>query len=80
MPDPEMDDWAPWQALLASREVEGGSGEDGAMTIVTERGFGTVSSSLIALPAAGSERKRPMWLYAAGRPDRMRYEPVTLAG
>lgn len=80
VPDPEAGSWTAWQALLASREVEGSGGEDGAMTIVTERGFGTVSSSLIALPAVGAERKRPIWLYAAGRPDRMRYEPVTLAG
>lgn len=78
-PDPEKGDWTAWQALLASREVEGGGGEDGAMTIVTERGFGTVSSSLIALPAIGAERKRPIWLYAAGRPDQIRYEPVKLA-
>ena len=68
-----------WQALLASREVEADGDESGAMTIVTERGFGTVSSSLIALPAVGTERKRPIWLYAAGRPDQMRYEPVKLA-
>ena len=79
VPDPETGDWTAWRALLASREVEGGGGEDGAMTIVTERGFGTVSSSLIALPAAGSARMSPIWLYAAGRPDQMRYEPVRLA-
>ncbi|MGE0095403.1 MAG: NRDE family protein [Alphaproteobacteria bacterium] len=77
-PDPETGDWAAWQALLASREIADGGGEDGAMTIVTERGFGTVSSSLIALPAAGAERRRTIWLYAAGRPDRARYEPVAL--
>lgn len=78
-PEPENDDWAAWQALLASREVEADGDESGAMTIVTERGFGTVSSSLIALPAPEAERKRPIWLYAAGRPDQMRYERVALA-
>lgn len=77
-PDPDKADWTAWRALLASREIEGGGGEDGAMTIVTERGFGTVSSSLIALPAMESEQKLPLWLYAAGRPDRMDYKPVNL--
>ena len=78
VPDPEAGDWAAWQSLLASREVEGNGGEEGAMTIVTERGFGTVSSSLIALPTIESARKRPVWLYATGRPDQARYEPVNL--
>ena len=37
------------------------------MIVATADGFGTVSSSLIALPEASAAR--PIWLYAAGRPD-----------
>jgi len=45
------------------------------MSIVTDSGFGTVSSSLIAVPAPGSE-KRIQWLYADGRPGEALFEPV----
>ena len=76
-PDPDAGDWRAWQDLLASRDQLGHAGPDGAMTIVTERGFGTVSSSLIALPsgaAQGPVARRPIWLYAPGRPDRTSYQ------
>jgi hypothetical protein len=52
------------------------------MTIATDMGFGTVSSSLIALPAlperAGPAVPRPVWLFAPGPPDETPYEPVGL--
>jgi hypothetical protein len=47
------------------------------MTIVGKEGFETLSSALIALPAAGSERK-PIWRFAAGRPDVTSYELVAI--
>ncbi|MCH7551745.1 MAG: hypothetical protein IIA35_08645, partial [Proteobacteria bacterium] len=52
-PDPETGDWSPWPALMGSRGKEGESEE--AMTFATDaigQGgvFGTVSSSLLALP------------------------------
>ncbi len=47
------------------------------MTIVTETGFVTTNSSLIALPAPGSSRK-PLWRFGSGHPDAIRYEPVSL--
>lgn len=74
-PDPETGDWAEWAALLA----DGGAGPDGeesaAMCFARPDGFGTVSSSLIALPAIGAEI-RPVWLFAGDRPDRAPYSPV----
>lgn len=77
-PDPGTGDWSPWQALLASREAEAGAGSEGAMTIVTGSGFGTVSSSLIALPADDGFGVKPVWRFAAGRPDQVPFEPVAL--
>lgn len=76
-PEPEHGEWSEWAALLA----DGGAGPDGeeaaAMCFLRDSGFGTVSSSLIALPEIGAERP-PLWLFAAGRPDRNSYAPVDL--
>src|SRR5262249_60869705 len=47
-PDPEQDDWAAWEQLLASGDhAAGGTTTDG-MAFTTEGGFATVSSSLLA--------------------------------
>ncbi len=76
-PDPGAGDWREWQALMASRRPAEGGGPYDSMNIVTDTGFGTVSSSLIALPAARL-RRRPVWLFAAGRPDAAPFVPVAL--
>jgi len=79
-PDPDADDWRAWAALLAAR---GGPGEaEATMTIeADERGFGTVSASLIGLPQPGHHVGRadaaPVWRFAAGQPDRVAFAPVT---
>lgn len=70
-PDPERGDWSGWIACLAGREVAGGDARD-AMTIVTEGDYGTVCSSLVALPEAGP----PALWFAAGRPDQAPFERV----
>jgi hypothetical protein len=77
-PEPEKSDWSAWQALLASREHDPGRGPHGAMTIVTDSGFGTVSSSLLALPNPRRQGAKAVWLFAAGRPDGNPYRPITL--
>jgi hypothetical protein len=78
-PDPEKGDWEGWEALLASRDAEPGAGEHGAMTIATPSGFGTTSSSLIALPQPDAKTPRkPLWRFGQGHPDLIRYEDVTL--
>ena len=91
-PDPETGDWAAWQSLMGETDGAGEAGEGGpnsdennnrgAMTITRDvtgpgGGFATVSSSLIALPAAGRPGVRPKWLFAPGRPDQTPYEAVT---
>lgn len=66
---PEPGDWAAWQAILA--DSSGSAGEQ--LNVLPRGGFGTVCSSLLALPAAGP----PIWLFAAGPPDRTDFLPVT---
>lgn len=75
IPDPEGSDWSGWQALLADGGTGNGNSEEAAMCFTQATGFGTVSSSLLALPAIGSEAKA-QWLFAAGRPDRTPFTPV----
>ena len=78
-PDPESaGGWSAWTALLSSRSTAAGAGPESAMNVVTDRGFGTVSSSLLALPATHRVDLQPVWLFAAGHPDLMAYESVSL--
>ncbi len=76
-PDPAAGDWAAWEALMASKG--GPSGPMGDMCVVTDVGFGTLSSSLIALPALHLPDAKPIWRFAAGRPDEAPYELVDSA-
>jgi uncharacterized protein with NRDE domain len=78
VPDPETGDWRDWRALLASRVHDAAEGADGAMTIVTERGFGTVCTSLIALPTIDHPEKRPKFKFAPGRPGETAFEDIEM--
>lgn len=77
-PDPENHDFAAWQKLMASRDHDPGIGPGGAMMVATDTGFGTVSSSLIAVPSPAHWPAKPVWLFAAGPPDEAPWEPVTI--
>ncbi len=70
-PDPDAGDWTAWQTLLAESTPP-----DAALTIRGPGGFGTMSSSLIALPAVDRPGVRPVWLFAAGPPDRAAHRPL----
>jgi len=74
-PDPSADDWSDWGRLMADRT---GASRDEPMCIVSDYGYGTVSSSMIALPrpAPGA---LPYWTFAAGRPDECKFLPVALS-
>jgi hypothetical protein len=72
-PDPARGDWSSWQTLLADRTSPTGEPRD-AMCIVTEGEYGTVSSSLLALPRHVHEPV--LWLHAEGRPGEAAFEPV----
>ncbi|MBL4690909.1 MAG: NRDE family protein [Rhodospirillales bacterium] len=74
-PDPETGDWSAWQALMGDRRDDA---DNGGMTIDTDSGFATVSSSLLALPGHERHEVKPRWLLAPGRPDKTDYEAVDL--
>ena len=78
-PEPDIDagDWSAWEALLASRVYDAADGPTEAMCIVTDQGYGTVSSSQIALPSPEHADNGHVWRFAPGRPDEHPYEPVT---
>ncbi len=69
-------DWSGWQLLLASRASATGEPRD-AMCIRSEGGYGTVSASLLALPA--DPATPPLWLYADGPPDEAPFRPISPA-
>jgi hypothetical protein len=76
--DPAGGDWSAWQALLANRIHAVGDGPREAMCVVTDSGYGTVSSSLIALPSVARPGIRPVWLFANGRPGEAPFDPVSV--
>jgi len=90
-PDPEAGDWFVWETLMADRSRAAGADWSGAMAIEpedfdleagSEEGaasvdFGTVCSSLIALPAPGSGRE-PVWRFSPGMPGQAPYRDVML--
>ena len=68
-PDPGRGDWSAWAALLADD-----TGGEAAINVPARGGFGTVCSSLLALPDAGA----PVWLFTAGPPGAAPFRPVPL--
>ena len=77
--DPGTGDWRAWRALLQSRIHDPDAGPMGAMCLITDEGFETVSSSLIALPdPTHAPSHPPVWLFAPGRPDQTRYKKLDL--
>ena len=79
-PNPDSDDWASWQGLLSSTKTQGDVFN--AMSFHMENGFGTSSSSLLAIPSIeashGPDAKRPIWLFAPGPPESSRFTPVDI--
>ena len=75
-PDPDTGDWSDWTRLLTTRLHDAEDDPRETMCIVTDRGYGTVSGSLIALPSANHPDRHPVWQFANGRPDIAPFEPV----
>jgi uncharacterized protein with NRDE domain len=76
-PNPDRDDWAGWEALLASSDAGPGGNPRAAMNFRTEHGFGTLSSALVALPAFQTPEQRWLLRFAAGRPGEAPWQPVS---
>lgn len=66
-PDP-VRGWQAWQDLLSDRQGEPSE----QLNVTPHGGFGTVCSSLLALPAVGP----PVWLFSAGPPHLAVFRPV----
>jgi uncharacterized protein with NRDE domain len=77
-PDLESDDWSTWTEILARKEFEQDAGPKGAMNIDGGDGFGTVCSSIIAIPSLALAPQKPRWVFAAGAPDKTPFEAVQL--
>jgi hypothetical protein len=81
IPDPGRNDWSAWEDLLGTRDAEPGGGPVEALFIDPvppgdPGAFGTVSSSLLALPAIGRPDLKPVWRFASGPPERWRWQDV----
>jgi uncharacterized protein with NRDE domain len=81
VPDPDGGNWSAWEAFAASQEHEDGAGPRGAMAIVTDTAFGTVSGSMIALPSfdkpsVEGKTKKPVWRFCHGLPGTAPYKDV----
>ena len=86
-PDPDYNDWADWENLLKSPKKSEGSDFYGAMAIHpvpynqiikdTQHSFGTVCSSLIAVPSNKSHKK-PIWRFAKGISDNIPFKNISL--
>jgi hypothetical protein len=71
-PNPASDDWAAWERLLADGGSSPEEGRAAALNVPPLGGFGTISSSLLALDATGGLH----WRFAAGPPDTTPFRPV----
>jgi uncharacterized protein with NRDE domain len=67
-PDPDRNEFRDWQALLEDREATPEDGPTGAMRFTTETGFGTVSSSLLALAKPGHGERHWRLRFASWAP------------
>lgn len=76
-PEPDHGDWSGWQGLLANREFEADAGPRGALCIVTDGTYGTLSSSLIAVPATGAGATAK-YLFCPTSPDTGAYQEIEL--
>lgn len=75
-PDPVLDTWDAWQRLVADRGIDSKNPSTAAMNLDRPNGFGTVCSSLIALPAHPGFDVEPIWLHADGPPDIAPFEAI----
>ena len=67
---PEPPDWGEWQAILS--DSRGAPAEQ--INVEPRGGFGTVCSSLLALPDSGP----PQWLFAPGAPDKTAFAALPI--
>ena len=77
-PYPEHGDWQHWRQLLAARVHPAEQPATAAMCFQLDNGFGTRSSSLIALPRYPGFDAKPVWLFNEDPLTRKEYAEVAL--
>ena len=77
-PDPDSQDWRHWEKLMRSTERTNGAASGEAMFIQTERGFGTLSTSLIALETSEIINARKIWRFIDHTEETAEYIDVDL--
>jgi hypothetical protein len=81
VPDPDSGDWSAWRDILTRGIPPGSDDPTAAMCIDKGSGYGTVSSSLIAIaaPERRTGKASPdIWLFAPGAPNECDFSPVAL--
>ena len=68
-PDPDGEGWTAWRDLLADDSVPQGAPPDAALRFSTPRGYGTVSSALVSLPAVLSAERPAVFCHAGWLPQ-----------
>ena len=76
VPDPGTNDWTEWQAILADRREHIDGNPLTSINITTDYGFGTVSSSLLAVPSSFDNEVQ--WKFCTGSPDKAPFNMVEL--
>jgi uncharacterized protein with NRDE domain len=78
VPRPDEEKWSDWEVLFSAREVQPEATEDAPMLIRSERGFATVSSSMIALSSQLPEAQ-PLWNFARRYPTIEPYSKISFS-
>lgn len=72
-PEPDRDDWAGWEALLADGSV-GEAGIAEALCVPPVQGFGTVCASVVGLGATGAR----VWRFCPTAPGKAAFRPLAV--
>ena len=75
-PDPDRGEWTSWEALLSDPQPRRGENPGRPIRLLPANGYGTTSSSLIALPAPGAALKRPFFRFASWLPEKEPWREV----
>jgi hypothetical protein len=78
IPEPDTGGWAAWQTLMADTGSTAQADPLAAMCVITEHGFATVSSSLIALAPVDDLQATWHWRFAPGKPNKTQYNEVII--
>jgi uncharacterized protein with NRDE domain len=77
-PDPDRGDWSSWERLLGDPKVPQGQNPGRPIRLPTVEGYGTTSSALIALPALGAAKRRPVFRFASWRPEPVPWQDISV--